>query len=135
MNCGCAGGGPGRQSLLVLVLCAVLSHGAAADLVGDAPIRAAVAGMSDEALIEANPVLKRLKRQRPELLVQALERLRTPSQRPSHRRSLANGVPAPATSDENAILAENPDFAVLHRESPEAALDLLRLIREAARTN
>lgn len=130
-----AGGGRVRQSLLVLVLAALLAQGAAADLVGDASTRAAVAGISDEALIDANPILKRLKRLDRELLVEALERLRAPLQRPSHRRSLANGVPAPATSDENAILAENPDLAALHRESPEAALDLLRLIREAARTN
>ena len=130
-----AGGGPGRQSLLVVALAVLLSHGAAADLVGDGPTRAAVAGISDEALIEANPILERLKRRDPELLVEALGRLRVPSQSPSHRRSLANGAPAPATGDEHAMLAENPDLAALHRESPEAALDLLRLIREAAKTN
>ena len=139
MKRACAGGGPGRHSLLVAALAVLLSHGAAADLVGDGPTRAAVAGISDEALIEANPILERLKRRDPELLVEALRRLRAPSQQPSHRRSLANETPAPApapaSGDEHALLAENPHLAALHRESPEAALDLLRLIREAAKTN
>ena len=135
MTRACAGKSPGRQSLLVLMLATLLSYGAAADLVGDAPTRTVVAGISDEALIEANPILKQLKHQDPALLVEALARLRTPSQRPSHRRSLANGMPDPATGDEHAMLAENPDLAALHRESPEAALDLLRLIREATKTN
>lgn len=58
----------------------------------------------------------------------------------AHRRSLeAPGdteVPDGAEAPDGAghgILDENPDLADYYRESPEAALDLLRLIREATK--
>ena len=47
--------------------------------------------------------------------------------------SLVFAVPEPAPPAEVADPFENPDLAELYRESPEAALDLLRLIREAAK--
>ena len=115
---------------LVTALAVALSHGAAADLVGQAEVRAAVAGKSDEELIGANPILGRLGRESPALLDEVLERLRTPAPELSYSRSLAQDPPKPA---EAAVLAENPDLSQYHRESPEAALDLLRLIREAAK--
>ena len=121
------------RTALVAALAVLMSHGAAADLVGHTEIRAAVAGKSDEALIAANPVLERLGRESPALLREVLERLRSPVPEPSYRRSLAQDQPKPATPAETAVLAENPDLSQYHRESPEAALDLLRLIREAAK--
>ena len=121
------------RTALIAALAVVLSHGAAADLVGQADARAAVAGKSDEALIGANPVLERLRRESPALLGEVLERLRAPALEPSYSRSLVQDQPKPATPAETAVLAENPDLSQYHRESPEAALDLLRLIREAAK--
>jgi len=118
---------------MVAALAVLLSHGAAADLVGHAEVRAAVAGKSDEELIGTNPVLERLGRESPALLGEVLERLRSPVPEPSYRRSLVQDQPKPATPAETAVLAENPDLSQYHRESPEAALDLLRLIREAAK--
>ena len=118
------------RTALVTTLVGALSHGAVADLVGQAEVRAAVAGKSDEELIDANPVLERLGRESPALLDEVLERLRAPAPEPSYSRSLVQDPPKPA---EAAVLAENPDLSRYHRESPEAALDLLRLIREAAK--
>ena len=121
------------RTALAAVLGALVSHGAAADLVGRTDVRAAIAGKSDEALIAANPVLQRLERESPALLGEVLERLRATPAEPTHRRSLVQARPKPATQAETAILAANPDLSQYHRESPEAALDLLRLIREAAK--
>ena len=56
-----------------------------------------------------------------------------PAPEPSYRRGLVRDQAKPATQAETAVLAENPDLSQYHRESPEAALDLLRLIREAAK--
>ena len=125
--------GRARRAAFAAALAVLLSHGAAADLVGAPETRPAIAGKSDEALIEANPVLERLGRKSPALLREVLERLRTPAPEPSYRRSLEQAQPKPATQTETAVLADNPDLSALYRESPEAALDLLRLIREAAK--
>ena len=114
-------------------LAVLVSHGAAADLVGRTEVRAALAGKSDEALIAANPILERLERESPALLGEVLERLRATAPEPSYRRSLVQDQPKPATPEETSVLAENPDLSQYHRESPEAALDLLRLMREAAK--
>ena len=116
--------------MLATALALILPNHAAADLVGHEEVRAAVAGKTDDVLIARNPLLKRLARDNPALLREALQRLRV--QTPSHRRSFAMGQPERATATESAILTANADFAELYRESPEAALDLLRLIREAA---
>lgn len=121
------------RTALVAALAVLASHGAAADLVGHAEVRAAVAGRSDEALIAANPVLEQLARESPVLLGEVLERLRVPAPEPPNSRSLVQDPPKPETPAETAVLAENPDLSQYHRESPEAALDLLRLIREAAK--
>ena len=119
----------GWRAVWAAVLAVLLSQAAAADLVGYIQDRAAVAGRSDKALIEANPILERLRREYPDALPAILERLRAPL--PSYRRGLERPVPEPKL--ESGILAENPDLGQLYRESPEAALDLLRLIREAAK--
>ena len=118
-----------RGLLLGTALAILLAHGAAADLVGYKAIRAVVADKSDRVLIEANPVLDHLARERPEALREILRRLRAPLV--SRRHGVKRPAPAPET--ESGALAENPDLAELYRESPEAALDLLRLIREAAK--
>ena len=108
------------------LLAALVSHAAPADLVGrDAPEQA--------LLIEANPVLERIARERPEALGPILDRLRAP--RPSLRR---NRSPAPGRAEApdgalGSLLAKNPALADYYRDSPEAALDLLRLIREATK--
>ena len=120
------------QTALGLALAALLAHGAAADLVGDTDVRTAVAGKSDEALIAANPVLERLERESPSLLDEVLVRLRAPTPDAPRTRTLDQVEPRPATEAETAVLADNPDLSEYYRESPEAALDLLRLIREAA---
>ena len=117
--------------MLVAALAVLVPIRIHADLVGREEIRAAVAGKTDDALIAANPVLGRLAREDPALLREVLGRLRT--QPRSHRRTLAKDQSEPETAADSAVLAENPDFTELHRESPEAALDLLRLIREAAK--
>ena len=49
----------GRRALFAGVFVALLSQGAGADLVGHMQTRAAVAGKSDEALVQANPILER----------------------------------------------------------------------------
>ena len=118
-------------AVAALALALVLSHAARADLVGREEVRSAVAGRSDEALIAANPALEQLGRARPDLLREALARLRSGA--PSHRRSLEDAAAEPASAEESSALSENPDLDELYRESPEAALDLLRLIREAAK--
>ena len=120
-----------RRAMLAVTLGGLLSPGAGADLVGNVKTRSALAGKSEDELISANPVLERLARENPELLREVLERLQSPVL--SFRRSLTYEAPRPATEMDSAIIAENPDLAVFYRESPEAALDLLRLIREAAK--
>ena len=119
-----------RHAILAAALAALLSPGAAADLIGRANDRATAAGKSDEALLEANPILERLAREHPQALRAILDRLRAPVPKTSRGRTT---VLAPEA--ESAVLDENPDLAALYRESPEAALDLLRLIREAAKAN
>ena len=106
------------------LLAALVSQAAPADLVGrDAPV---------QALIEANPVLERIARERPEALGEILDRLRAPD--PSLRRSprTPDRTEAPDGA-QDGLLAENPALADYYRDSPEAALDLLRLIREATK--
>lgn len=117
--------------MLAVALGGLISPRAAADLVGSVETPGALAGKSEDALISANPLLERLARENPQLLREVLGRLQSPAL--SFRRSLALGASKQATETESAIIAENPDLAVFYRESPEAALDLLRLIREAAK--
>ena len=120
------------QTAFAAALAALLAHGAAADLIGDTDVRAAVAGKSDEALIAANPVFERLERESPAVLDEVLSRLRSPAPDAPRTRTLDQVEPRPATEAETAVFADNPDLSEYYRESPEAALDLLRLIREAA---
>ena len=122
----------GRRGIgAALLSAAVLLHpwGAGADLVGAIAERAAVAGRTDAALVEANPLLRQLRREHPEALPGILKRLRAPDS--DGGRGLEPS--ALATDEETAVFELNPDLGRLYRESPEAALDLLRLIREAAR--
>ena len=120
---------PRRTALVALALAALLPQGAGADLVGNFEGRAAVAELSDAALIEANPLLRGLQDVDPGLLDEALQRLRSPAG--AARRGLEDAdVPPPEADD--GVLADNPDIDAFYRESPEAALDLIRLIREAA---
>ena len=109
----------------------LLPQGAHADLVGQVEERAAVAGRSDQALIEANPILEALLSAHPEVLSAIIERLREPVF--PYRRDLSEDAQGPEQEINDEVLEENPDLALLYRESPEAALDLLRLIREAAK--
>ena len=120
-----------RRAVLAAALAVFVPGPAGADLVGRRESRAAVAGKSDDMLIAANPTLGWLAREDPAVLREVLIRLRAPV--PSHRRGLTKDRPEPEPSAESAVLAENPDLADLYRESPEAALDVLRLIREAAK--
>ena len=114
------------------LLALLVFHAAHADLVGRSETSAIVADAAERALIEANPILERIARERPEALREILDRLRAPE--PPQRRSAErlddaedpNGAPG-------GILAKNPDIADYYRKSPEAALDLLRLIREATK--
>ena len=121
----------GWQAATAAALTLLIATDAGADLVGRGAIRDATTGRSDAALLAANPILGRLARTRPELLREAIARLRAAA--PARARTLEEDEPNPATPDEDALLAENPDLAEFYRESPEAALDLLRLIREAAK--
>ena len=123
-----------RRAVIVGAFAVLLSHGAAADLVSRVGTGAAEGLESDDAIIEANPVLQRLRRENPELLGKVLERLRAAVPAKSRGRALGGNVSGPATEADREILDENPAFADLYRESAEAALDLLRLIREAAKT-
>ncbi|MCY4319260.1 MAG: hypothetical protein OXE76_08755 [Alphaproteobacteria bacterium] len=120
----------GRTLLALILAVLFLQQGAGADLAGKMEQRTAVMGKSDAALIGANPLLRRLLGVNPDALREALERLRSPVA--SRRRSLERLEAAPE-EDESGVLADNPDIKALHRESPEAALDLIRLIREAAK--
>ena len=125
-----------RRLLAVAALLAGLFPAvASADLTGRQDQRAAVAGRSDAALIAANPVLRQVQRVRPSLLPEILRRLRAPVATRDDRM-LERPDPGPAQPpppEQGQVLEENPDLGQLHRESPEAALDLLRLIREATR--
>ena len=106
------------------LLAALVAQGAPADLIGR--------GAAERALLEANPVLERIARERPDALAEILDRLRTPA--PPPRRSREAAEPAePPDGAQDGLLAENPALADYYRSSPEAALDLLQLIREAAR--
>ena len=106
------------------LLAALFSQAAPADLVG----REA----ADHALLEANPVLERIARERPEALGPILDRLRAPA--PSSRRGPVAETPSePPDRAQDGLLAENPALADYVRSSPEAALDLLHLIREATK--
>ena len=128
----CRAGAGRRLAAATVLLACLLPQAAGADLRGRVEERAAVAGRSDAVLIAANPVLQRLQRERPALLRKVLRRLRSPL--PAGRaRKLERPQPAPTPEKAKEILGKNPDFGQLHRESPEAALDLIKLIREAAR--
>ena len=121
-----------RRGIVSAGLLAVLaSHAAPADLGGRSETHTTVADAMEQALIEANPILERIARERPEALGEILDRLRAPES--SHRRSLEalDDTGDPEGAEHDGILAENPALADYHRDSPEAALDLLRLIREA----
>ena len=108
------------------LLAALISQAAPADLVG----REA----GDRALLEANPVLERIACERPEALGPILERLRAPAPPSSSRHGPAAAQPSePPDRAQDGLLAENPALADYVRSSPEAALDLLRLIREATK--
>lgn len=120
-----------HAALLAAALAILLPQAAHADLVGHVEERAAVAGVSDEALIDANPLLEGLRSAHPEVLSTIIERLRGPVH--SYRRGLSDDKLEAEHEIDDAVLADNPDLAQLYRESPEAALDLLRLIREAAK--
>ena len=123
-------GTPGRALMAFILAVLLLPQDAGADLAGKMEQRAAVVGKPDAALIEANPLLRRLQGVNADALREALKRLRSPTS-PS-RRSLERPEAA-QEEDESGVLASNPDIEALHRESPEAALDLIRLIREAAK--
>ena len=119
-----------RGSVPAALLAAFVSHAAPADLVG--------LGAPERALLEANPILERIARERPEALGEILDRLNAPER--SHRRGLETlddtgdpGDTGDPDDAESGILDQNPDLADFYRESPEAALDLLRLIREATK--
>ena len=120
------------RPLLICALVFLLAPPAEADLVGRSALPATVADASDTALIEANPFLKLLAGENPELLHDVLPRLRNPPP-VAKRRVEVQGELAPLTESQEQILEENPDLAKLFRSSPEAFLDLLRLIREAAK--
>ena len=113
-----------RRAVPAGLLAALVSQAAPADLVG----REA----ADHALLEANPVLERIARERPEALGPILDRLRAPAPAPRHGPAAAK-PPEPPDRAQDALLAENPALADYLRSSPEAALDLLRLIREATK--
>ena len=123
--------GRGRRVAAAAALALFVAADAGADLVGREATRVATTDRSDAAILAANPVLGSLARTHPELLREAIARLRAGVS--SRARTLVEDDPNPATPDEHVLLAENPDFAEFYRESPEAALDLLRLIREAAK--
>ena len=119
-------------SVGLLAVTGLVSHAAHADLVGRSEGSVIVADTAERALIEANPILERIARERPEALRGILDRLRAPE--PPHRRGSERQDDAEDPSGApNGILAENPDIADYYRKSPEAALDLLRLIREATK--
>ena len=120
-----------RRMVLAAALALFLPTPAVAELTGHKKFRAALAGKSDQVLVAANPELERIARENPELLHEVLRRLRESTF--SYSRALTQARPKPASAAESAILAENPDLGEFYRESPEAALDLLRLIREAAK--
>ena len=80
-------------------------------------------------LVEDNPALAAVARYNPDALPALLEEI---ERLLPHARGGLRATPdyPPGAA---ATLRDNPDLAVIYRESPEAALDLLRLIREAAK--
>ena len=123
-------GKPGRRILFAAAMAALLSHSVEADLVAHVTWRAAVADKSDQMLIAANPILERLARVNPAALEEILALLRAPIPQSSQERSFKEGGEQ-SQEDPGSVFVENPDLAEYFRDSPEASLDLLRLIREA----
>jgi len=121
----------GRWFVIGAVLTVFLSQGAAADLVGHLQWRLATAGKSDQMLIETNPALERLARESPDALAEVLTLLRIPVPQPGLHRTFVESA-QPDQDEYGGMLARNPDLAQYYRESPEAFLDLLRLIRQAS---
>ena len=104
-----------------------------ADLVGS--VRADMGSPRVRALIAANPALAALERRRPQVLPAVVERILLLLDRPEGgvRRRLARPpASAPLGTDDRYFISENPALETIYKDSPEAALDLLRLIREAA---
>ena len=120
------------RPLLLLALVFLFAPPADADLVGRSTPPMTSADAANTALIEANPFLNLLASENPELLRSVLGFMRDRPQGVKRGAQL-QGAPEPLTEREEQLLEENPVFKKLYRSSPEAFLDLLRLIREAAK--
>lgn len=115
-----------RSAALAIVVALALAQPVAADIVGfpaaPAPLTAAQA-----AVVEANPDLKGLSDSAPWLLRSVLAKIETPT--------APNGTSKSGLDDLNStdleILERNPALLQVWNASPEAAAELLALIKAA----
>ena len=122
---------PAWLLLTSLALSAAFAPGAAlADLVdtGSRPSQPSAGALTLEQtrLLAENPILAELRRENPEALGPILEDLEQLTGQT--RKGLPHDRLDPV---DRGILETNPSLELVFRESPEAALDLIRLIREA----
>lgn len=118
---------PGSFALILATVIAMTPDGARADLVG-VPIRPPPLDAAEQQILELNPDLALLAESAPWVL----------------RRALTNFANAPKDMGEPAgwgievgpaesrLLGRNPALQVIYQASPEAAAELLALIRTAA---
>ena len=123
---------PGRRFgrvILMILATLLIPQATGADLIGNVEAPDTNPDRSDAEVIRANPLLVDLVTVRPDLFETVLEYFRT---RPDAQLGRKFDLRQPP-DDLADILGDNPDIASLYRESPEAALDLIRLIRDATR--
>jgi hypothetical protein len=119
-----------RQLIRSAAAAAWLALFAAAPVAADSTIT-----LSGEELrlIAENPALLRLGEQDPGSLRQVLDRLQALA---PASKGITDIFKAPDDSalppEDRALIAQNPVLARTLRDSPEAALDLIRLIKQAA---
>jgi hypothetical protein len=118
-----------RKHLAALaIVLAALSEPAAAELRGT-PEEPPVFTAAEVAVITRNAVLATLIQDNPWAIRRVLDALASVSTTPNNgsKRAVGSAAPADATIDPLA----NPDLDQLQRVSPEALLDLFRLLKEA----
>jgi hypothetical protein len=127
-----------RRVSIALAACLVLATVAPAS----ADLASATVTLSGEELrlVAENPALLRLGESDPALLRQVLDRIEAVAPESAAKgltgallQPDTNVTPAPSLSPvDQALVKANPALARTLRESPEAALDLIRLIKQAA---
>jgi hypothetical protein len=121
------GGGRARWCLLLLAALFCTADAARADLVGQ-PAHPPQLSAVEAAMLERNPALQPLATEAPWALRTVLNALAQ-----SRRGGVSSSTDMSGLNrDDAAVLNQNPALREVWRSSPEAAADLLALIRAAA---